>query len=252
MPKLHERRLGNFLAEVANWRYDEFSRAENDEINYTTADAIVFSLVRACVMENLAAIKLAINRIDGRLVTPVQIVYPKVFFVYPLATGVAPEPKDQVLLEEPEPTTALVPVALEDATLLPTLGLRQTLDKMVDYQRSIPRQIIAAALKVDLFVAGKGAEPPVGDIPLVKSVIAAHLISMAQNRNVDSLYEVFDSLDGKLVETIEIVGEDIYLSQYNKVAPFGSTLNDDGVYEIEASKTRDLWRTKLGGGEDGN
>lgn len=258
MPPLHTHRLGEFLAEVSNWRYDDFSRAEKDEINYSTADSIVFALIRACVMENLASIKLAINRIDGKLVTPVQIVYPKVYFIYPQASSVDAAPigyVPPVAISEPETITSTevsVVVDSEEGNILPTLGLRQTLNRMIDYKRSIPKDIIAMALKVDLAVAGKAPMPPDEEIPLVKSVIAAHLISMAQNRNVDSLYEIFDNIDGKLVETIEIVGEDIYLTNYSLVAPYGSVKNSEGLYQIEATEARRLWEQKLGGTLDGD
>lgn len=260
---LSERKLSEFLSEVANWRWDDFVRAEKDEANYSTADAIVFALIRACAMEKMEAIKLSINRLDGKLPTPVKVVYPKAYYLFPYAKSVELEaPKSPESASTPQLEAEVISDSPDTAELtisdnsikgepvdneLPTLTFRQTLSRMVDYPRDVPKKIVQAAIATHRMIDGTG--PVIEDryIPLVKSVVAAHLIQMAKRRDIDALYEVFDSIDGKLTETLQVVGEDIYLTSYSTTAPFGAELNKDGVYQIEARETERRWVEKLGG-----
>lgn len=247
MQQLSERRLGAFLLEVSNWRWDEFSLAEKDEEHYSTADAIVFSLVRACAMEKLEAIKLAINRLDGKLATPIQVVYPKVYFLFPNATEVEVSPvQNTPLLEEPESfEETAVTVAEDDPAILPTLGIRQTLDKMIGYPRSVPAKIVESARVIDQLIAKDEPLPSGEHIPMVKSVVAAHLLEMGKRRDIDALYEIFESIDGKLTETIHVLGDDMEIISYLKKAPVGAVKNEHGVYQIEAKQVMQSWQEKL-------
>lgn len=254
---LSKHKLGDFLATVMNWDWETFVRAEADEEGYSSADAIVFALIRACALEDMAAIKLAINRFDGKLVTSVKIIYPKVFFLFPNATTVEGAPSTATsphLLEQPAPTTTDLTIALseeapqdENENILPTLGLRQTLDRMVDYPRSVPQQLIDQSIDMHQWVRGTSKSPfkPRYN-PAVKSVVAAHLLRLGTRRNMDALYEIFNAIDGKLTEVIQMVGEDIELVSYATIAPFGAEKNAEGVYQIEASETQNLWMQKLG------
>jgi hypothetical protein len=81
--------LGDFLKEVANWDWAEFVKAEKDS-SYTSNQAVVFGLIRSCAMQDLRAIKIAINRFDGKLKTPLKIEMPKIYYLYPNAEGSAP------------------------------------------------------------------------------------------------------------------------------------------------------------------
>jgi hypothetical protein len=93
------------------------------------------------------------------------------------------------------------------------------------------------------WLKGNGDRPE--EIPMVKSVVAAHLLHLAQQRNVDALNEVFDQIDGKLVETIQILGEDIFITTYSLTAPDGAYLNKDGVLQLEATQAQNMWAEKL-------
>ena len=115
---------------------------------------------------------------------------------------------------------------------------------MADYPRELPEAIIKQAEIVHQAVNDKAPMPD--EIPRVKSVVAAHLLVMAQARNIDALGEVFDQIDGKLAETIQILGDDLYITSYAASAPAGAYLNDDGVVEIEATVAQNLWAEKLG------
>jgi hypothetical protein len=255
-------RLGHFLQEVSNWRWDEFVRAERDK-SYSTNQSIIFALIRSCAMRKMDAIKISLNRLDGKLKTPVQIEYPKVFYLYPnavmntnstqeLNTNIVqltnPENVFNVLEDvvegevlPPKPEPEADPINDED---LPSLSLRETLRKMSDYPRELPEAIVERADEVQMAIRGKGPMPD--DIPMVKSVVAAHLLIMAQKRDIDALYEVFDQIDGKLVETIQVLGEDIYITSYASEAPPEATPNKDGILQVEASQVQALWTEKLG------
>ena len=250
-------KLAKFLREASNWRWDEFWRAERDK-QYTTNQAIIFALIRACAMEKMEAIKIALNRIDGKLKTPVRVEMPKVYYLYPYATlPDAPEAASPLPAGDPdEPSEAIegevLPAPIKhDATNeprdLPSMGLRETLSEMSDYPRELPEQIVKLALETEQWLQGNGPKPD--EIPMVKSVVAAHLLIMAQSRNIDALTEVFDQIDGKLVETIQVLGPeggDIYITMYATTAPPGAKLNADGVLQIEATQTQETWANKLG------
>lgn len=243
-------RLSAFLRDVANMNWEEFCRAEGDP-SYTSNEAVIFALIRACVMEKMEAIKLALNRLDGKLKTPVRIEMPKVFYLYPRAVPNVDNPLQNI----PQLTAGeLVTVTSEviepggnDAESEPelaTLSLRQTLSKMADHPRQVPEAIIAYATATQQWLLGKAPEPE--EKPLVKSVVAAHLLRLAQERNIDALSEVFDQVDGKLVETIQILGEDIFITDYSLTAPDGAYLNADGILQLEATQAQDTWAQKLG------
>jgi hypothetical protein len=242
-------KLAAFLREVSNWNWEEFCKAESDP-QYTTNQAVIFALIRACVMEKMDAIKLALNRIDGKLKTPVRIEMPKVFYRYPMAQLPPEDHSKKQNISQLLPTgdasigsEAVIPEA-EPEPELATLSLRQTLSKMADHPRQVPEAIIAYATATQKWLNGTGPMPD--EKPLVKSVVAAHLLKLAQERNIDALSEVFDQVDGKLVETIQVLGEDICITDYSLTAPDGAYLGPDGVLRMEAVQAQDIWAQKLG------
>lgn len=260
----HNDKLAKFLKEVSNWTWEEFAKAEKDK-SYTSNQAIVFALVRSCSMQSLSAIKIAINRLDGKLKTPVQIEMPKVFYLYPNATG-SVQPSDALSVVEDELTklhadaivegiplagevipTTTTTTTQREAKDLATMGFRETLSELADLPRELPEAIVALALQTEQWIRKQGEQPP--EIPRVKSVVAANLLIMAQNRNIDALTEVFDQVDGKLTETIQILGEDIYITNYGLTAPDDAYLNEDGILQVEATVSQDIWASKLGNGE---
>lgn len=250
-------KLAKFLKEVSNWQWDEFVKAEKN-LQYTSNQAIILALIRSCAMQNLPAIKMALNRLDGKLKTPIRIEMPKVFYLYPNAN--LPEPEAHPLLEDPttvaqaelivEGELMPMPPAVENSNDektqkdLPSMGLRETLTEMGDYPRELPEAIIALAEQTHQWVQKNAPKPD--EIPMVKSVVAANLLVMAQSRNIDALTEVFDQIDGKLVETLQILGEDIYIEIYSSTAPPEAKLNADGIYQLEAKMSQDTWAEKLG------
>lgn len=242
--------LGKFLKQVIHWRWDEFVRAEKDP-QYSPLQHTVFSLIRACADGKLGAIKLSIKRVDGNLETPVNIVYPRIFFRYPYAKEVeapatiagleagvpgvdVPTPDE---FDEPE-------VTIEEEKL--TIGLRETLEKMAETpdSRVVPLVLHKKQETEELLAANLDAE--VKNSPQVKSVIAANLLNLAiSESNFEAITEVFDQIDGKLVETIRFLGDDMFMDQYAEIAPYGSVLNEDGIYVYERKDIAGIWEQKF-------
>jgi len=245
-------KLGGFLREVIDWQWDEFCKAEVD-LNYKGYEGAILSLVRVCSEGKLGAIKTAIARVDGNVETPIKVEYPKVFIMFPHAKTVALGPPTgdgpTALLAPPEdfdPLTEEPAEPQEEEVHAATMSLRETLTKMAEHPRTITRAILerkketeeAIRKNVDLTEHGK-------NIPLVKSVIAANLLKLAEGGRFEAITEVFDQIDGKLVETIRILGEDMYLSSYVLEAPYGAKQNKEGVYYIEAPQISDTWKAKF-------
>lgn len=262
MANNHEK-LAAFLHDASNWSWEEFVRAELDQ-SYTTNQAIIFALLRACYMQNLDAIKMSINRLDGKLKTPVKIEMPKVYYLFPFARlekpdapastpppALSPAADDHaapdVITGELLPPPPAPGPAPEPDVELPSLSIRETLSKMSDYPRDLPEQIIKLAEMVEMWVRGNGPKPP--EIPRVKSVVAASLLIMGMKRNMAALTEIFDQIDGKLVETIQVLGDDLYITSYATEAPPDAVINKDGVLQVEATASQQMWADKLGGGK---
>lgn len=256
-----DHRLASFLTEVANWTWEDFCRAEYDP-QYTSNEAVIFAVIRACAMEKLDAIKIALNRIDGKLKTPVRVEYPKIFYLFPNASLEQDiidkqmeehNSREKNLRHLPGGVTIskgveLIPAPeipeVEDIDL-PSLSLRQTVAAMADEPRVIPEAVIEYSTQVQQWLKSDGRAPIPDENPMVKSVVAAHLLHLAQQRNINALTEVFDQIDGKLVETIQLLGEDLFIVSYSLTAPDGAYLNDNGVLQLEAKQAQDTWAAKL-------
>jgi hypothetical protein len=115
---------------------------------------------------------------------------------------------------------------------------------MSEAPRYVPNDIIEASEAVEQNRRGQAVPLP-DHIPAVKSVIAAHLLRMAQRKNIDAFYEVFDQIDGKLVETIQLLGDDMQIPIYSLIAPAGAYRNADGVLQLEATQAQEVWTRKL-------
>lgn len=243
-------KLGSFLKEVIDWNWEEFCKAELDH-NYTGFEGVVLGLIRKCSDGKLGAIKLAIERVDGKLETPIKVEYPKVFILFPEAKDVALKPGTP-----DSPTAALTAPtsdSLEEETAKPqeeevhiaTMSLRDTLKKMADAPRAVPIMIHERKKQVEEAIRTKAPLPEEKNIPLVKSIVAANLLLMADNGKYEAITEVFDQIDGKLVETVRVLGDDMYLTSYLLEAPYGAKKNSDGVYYLEAPQISDTWKAKF-------
>lgn len=248
-------KLTPFFKELIECRWSQFVQAERAE-EHTSAQGVVFAIVRACAEGKLPAIKESLNRIDGKLAEQIEVQYPKFYITYPYATAV--EAKGTTIKNEkgfmtipegdgfmtigtnPEEPTASAPLV--------TGSLRDTLNRMSDAPKSLVNTILEGAKDVDLHEGYAADTEPLND-PLVKSVIVAGLLRMAHNGSLGAIFEVFDNLDGKLVDTIRILGDDVYLTSYDTIAPVGAT-KVDGVYQVEADNTTNKWAVSLGRKDD--
>lgn len=245
-------KLGSFLREVIDWQWDEFCKAELNA-DLSGMQGAVLSLVRRCSDGKLGAIQLAIDRVDGKVETPVKVEYPKVFVLFPHA--------EKVALGPPEPGSAMAALAPpedfdplkeeppaepdEEKAHIAVMSLRDTLNKMADTPRKVPLMIHQRKKEVENALATNKALPEEKNIPLVKSVIAANLLTLAESGKFEAITEIFDQIDGKLVETIRILGEDMYINSYILEAPYGAKKNKDGVYYLEAPQISDTWKAKF-------
>lgn len=245
-------KLGSFLKEIIDWTWDDFCKAEKDH-TYTGYQGAVMSLVRKCSDGKLGAIRLAIDRVDGKVETPIKVEYPKVFILFPHAKTIALAPpasdSPTALISQPDTSDSLPePEAepQEEQVKAATMTLRQTVEKMADAPRAVPLMIHKRKKEVETAVS---QNTPLGDdinIPLVKSVIAANLIILANEQGkFEAITELFDQIDGKLVETIRILGEDMYLESYVLEAPYGAKKNKEGVYYLEAPQIAGTWKNKF-------
>lgn len=254
-------RLAAFLREVSNWTWDEFAKAEKDN-KFTSNQAIIFALIRSCANGKLNAIQMSLNRLDGKLATPVKVEYPSIYYLYPNAqvSESVLETTDGPPFAPGEPAPALPPAStpVEGDVLPPpipaapqaeerdlaTMSLRETLTEMAECPRELPEAILALAKQTEEWIRNANSMPD--EIPKVKSVVAAALLSLAQTRNMNAITEVFDQIDGKLVETIKVLGEDIFINNYAPIAPPGATKNADGIYQLQATEAENTWARKLG------
>lgn len=235
-------KLTPFFKEVIEKRWSEFYKMEQSE-EHTSAQAVVLAIIRACAKGKLPAIKESLNRIDGKLQEQIEVEYPKFYITYPHATALgagAVTPKGKQISHpvvtgstEPDPEAPLV-----------TGSLRDTLNRMSDQPKFLVQKILDAAADVETKQGYASDHEPLND-PLVKSVIVAGLLKMAHNGSLSAIFEVFDNLDGKLVDKIKILGDDVYLTSYDTLAPKGAEKNKDGVYQIEADNTTSAWAVSL-------
>jgi hypothetical protein len=236
-------KLTPFFKEVIEMRWSEFCQMEAEE-EHTSAQAVVLAIVRACAKGKLPAIKESLNRIDGKLQEQIEVEYPKFFIQYPHATALTagaktPEGKEisfPVVTGSEEPTP-------DPMRPLVTGSLRDTLERMSDEPKYLVQKILDAAEDVETRKAYAADHEPLNN-PLVKSVIVAGLLKMAHNGSLSAIFEVFDNLDGKLVDKIKILGDDVYLTSYDTLAPAGAKLVE-GVYQIEADNTTSAWAVSL-------
>ena len=210
-----------------NWT--EFVALEQDK-TASVDDGVLCSLVRICAdTDDIAAIKLAFDRVDGLLETPIEIKVPKFYVRFINAKSIeggamAIEAGETVLKDK---TSDYDPA---------TAKLRETLREM----RSMPQDIIKIVRLTKKHIdEGKTEKHD----PMVKSVIVANLLRNVQKGRFRAIELVFDQIDGKLTRTITLLGgEDVYVDDYNTlVAPPYSTLDENGYYIAENKIMTAAW-----------
>lgn len=224
--------LSYFLREVLNMRYSEFlEKAKSDE--YTANQQAIFELIRAIFRGKLAAIKEAISRIDGNVETPIDIEYPKFYVLYPNAEGIEDGSFDDNL-----PAVIIKP----DPINLELAGIRDTIREMGETPAGVVDMLIKREQQIpDELKVGHIQQPD----PMIKSLVSAHLFKLIQNGSYKAITELLNQIEGKVAETIRLLGDDVFMTSFDKIAPAGAKKNKDGIYQIENRKVTTLWETNL-------
>ncbi|HYG84598.1 MAG TPA: hypothetical protein VD907_07030 [Verrucomicrobiae bacterium] len=207
--------------EIIHLDWGEFIALEQDK-GASVDDVVLCSLVRVCAdTDDIAAIKLAFDRIDGLQDTLIEIKVPKFYTRYVNAKEIEQGPKQ---IEAPEGAKASEPASYDPATA----KLRETLKEM----RKMPRDVIRV---VKLYKKRIEDGKPVEHKPKVKSVIVANLLKHVTKGRFRAIELVFDQIDGKLPKAINLLGgDDVYVDDYTElVAPSHAQLDEKGVYYAE-------------------
>ena len=236
--------LTSFLRKMLDMRWSEFYTMEHKPGEYTSNEAVIFALIRACVNGKLPAIKESLDRLDGKVAMQIEVEYPKFYYRYPYAKAVeGGESAPHVDAEAPNEPTETLPERQEQEELSAG-SLRATLERMADEPRSLVKVIIEAAAQVEVDLNANRPANKYND-PLVKSVMAAGLLNMAHKGNLGAIFEVLEQIEGKVADKIKVLGDDVYVNVYSEIAPHGAVKNADGIYQIEAQNTTNAWAAAL-------
>lgn len=237
-------KLTPYFRDLIEMRWDEFTQAEQNT-SITSTEATVHAIVRACVKGKLPAIRESLNRIDGKLAEEIEVEYPKFIILYPHAEVKESTAPHTVKVEGGEMAVPSTDATLAPAPDAPTNSLRDALKRLSAKPQQTAIDILEAALYIDEHKY-ETVKPHYENNPRVKSVIAAGLLTMASKGHLGAIFEVFDNIDGKLVDKIKVLGDDVYFNSYDTIAPSGAIKNKDGIYQIEADNTTNQWAVKLG------
>lgn len=224
--------LKDRFTEIIHMDWDEFIELEKSG-DATVDDEVLCSLVRACAdTDDISAIKLAFDRIEGLQETPIEVKIPKFYTRFINAKKIESS-KDSKTLTEPSESSKKDKKGEYDPA---TAKLRETLQEM----RSMPRQVIRA---VRMYKHNIEDNRPVEHHPKVKSVICANLLNNVTKGKFKAVELVFDQIDGKLTKTITLLGgNDVYIDDYvTLTAPAHAKLDDEGVYYAENEAMTTAW-----------
>lgn len=221
--------LKNRFEKIIHLDWDEFIELENSGES-TVDDQVLCSLVRACAeTDDISAIKLAFDRIEGLQETPIEVKIPKFYIRYVNAKKIESGTKQ---IKAPESDENQKDGKYDPATA----KLRETLREM----RGMPRNVIKAVRLYKKRIE-QGNRPE--HIPKVKSVICANLLKNVTKGKFKAIELVFDQIDGKLTKTITLLGgSDVYVDDYGTTtAPAHAIKDKNGVYVAEDKNMTNQW-----------
>lgn len=228
--------LKSRFEELIHIEWDEFCRIEKDK-NTTVDDAVLCTLIRTCAdTDEIPAIKLAFDRIDGLQATLIEIKVPKFYLRFPNATG--KEESTEKALEAGD-----IPKIDEPSNYDPaTAKLRETLKEMRSMPRDVVRVVLLYKKRIEKALADGITIPPEQKKPMVKSVIVANLLKNVQKGKFKAVELVFDQIDGKLPKAIQLLGgEDVEVDDPSLIAPAHAELGEDGVWRAEDKRMTTIW-----------
>jgi len=221
--------LKSRFEELTHMNWGDFVALEQDK-SASVDDGVLCSLIRVCAdTDDIAAIKLAFDRVDGLQATPIEIKVPKFYTRYVNAKEIEAGTKQ---LEAPESSEKEKVSTYDPATA----KLRETLAEM----RSMPQDVIRVVRGYKKRIEdGKTVQHD----PMVKSVIVANLLRNVRKGRYRAIELVFDQIDGKLTKTIQLLGgEDVYVDDMaTTIAPAGATKDETGVYVAENKAMTTIW-----------
>lgn len=232
MPTLKTR-----FEELIHLTWGEFVKLEQDK-GASVDDGVLCSLIRISAdTDDIAAIKLAFDRVDGLLATPIEVKVPKFYIRYTKAKEIEPGAKQLEAPEDSEKTSTYDPASAK---------LRETLKEMRDMPQDVIRVVRRYKRRIE---TGK----PTDHDPMVKSVIVANLLRNVKRGRYKAIELVFDQIDGKLTRTITLLGgDDVYVDDPTSlIAPPHATLDADGVYVAEDKIMTAQWLRGLANSQKG-
>jgi hypothetical protein len=221
--------LKSRFEELIHMTWGDFVQLEHDK-SASVDDGVLCSLIRICAdTDDIAAIKLAFDRVDGLLTTPIEVKVPKFYTRYVKAKEIEPGMKQ---IEAAGDSKKQEASDYDPATA----KLRETLKEM----RGMPQDVIRVVRLYKKHIdEGKSEKHD----PMVKSVIVANLLRNVRRGRYRAIELVFDQIDGKLTRTITLLGgDDVYVDDYNTlVAPAHATLDESGIYVAENKIMTAAW-----------
>lgn len=223
------------LTEMSEWYWPDFIQSREDEEKTEYEDSLI-KLVVSIVDEKVtvAAIKRAIERVDGKQAENINIEYPKFYVRYPNAKNVVnlvgKEVIDMPAVTVPGPEMA-------------TAGIRGAIAEMSQRPKGAAAKVLEIARRyIDdpLYVSRASIK--------VKEVIASALIVLSKTKQ-GAMEELLNQIDGKVATTYKLLGDDVYFNRYDEEAPAGGIIGKDGVYMIETKNVTNSWALKLGKGD---
>lgn len=227
--------------ELIHMEWTDFIKLEKDK-GASVDDGVLCSLIRICAdTDDIAAIKLAFDRVDGLLTTPMEIRVPKFYIRYVKAKEIEPGTKQ---IEAPGATDKEETSSYDPATA----KLRETLREM----RGMPQDVIRVVRLYKKHIDEDKKKPSDHD-PKVKSVIVANLLKQVKRGRYRAIELVFDQIDGKLTRTITLLGgQDVYVDDYTTlVAPSDAIKDEAGVYIAENKVMTAAWLRGFANSEKG-
>lgn len=215
--------------QIIHMGWDEFIKLEQSGES-TVDDQVLCSLVRACgETDDISAIKLAFDRIEGLQETPIEVKIPKFYIRYMNAKSIEAGPK---AVEAGSEAKKDKKSSYDPATA----KLRETLREMRGMPRDVVRMVRIYKRRVE-----KGT--PVDHMPKVKSIICANLLKNVTKGKFKAIELVFDQIDGKLTKTITpLGGQDMCVDNYNlEIAPAHAIKGEDGIYYAEDKLMKNQW-----------
>jgi len=223
--------------ELIHLEWDKFIELENDK-STTVEDVVLCTLIRTCAdTDDISAMKLAFDRIDGLQATLIEIKVPKFYLRYPNATEQEP---GAPALPEGEEAKSDEPKSKYDPA---TAKLRETLREMRGMPRDVIRVVLLYKKRIEKAMKENLTIPPEQKKPMVKSVMVANLLKNVQKGRFKAIELIFDQIDGKLPKAIQLLGgEDVIVDDHvTLVAPAHAILGEDGVYLAEDKKMTTIW-----------